>query len=273
MNDEFDGPRLRQALGRLAADEPELGFSPGEVLLAGRSRRRRTRAMAGTALAVAAVVATAVAVPATLWASGPSAAPSGQVAVSGPPSPVLAPTPTPTGSPSTAPFDKPPCERPTDDQWNAHLAYEARVRSVLPKIDGTLTSNINREDTGCSTRKANLAITRGKSVGAVSATTERSPGIYRSTLTRSPCVGAPQGACSLTRRGVVLIQVSRTSRFGAQATAAEYLDVTASWPDDTTVEVFAATEAVHEQINPQLSAVPLTEQQLIDLALNPKLRS
>lgn len=294
MNEDIVGSDVHHALDRLTDSEPWLGFTPAGVIAAGRRRRHRhTLAVGGTWLAAVAFIAAAVAVPTATWSNEPSTNTPMNAGGSGTASsqqPTPAPSPSePSSDPQARPDSRgqapaptgaktPSCPVRTVQQWNAHLAFEAKVRSLLPEISGTMTSQFSRTDRVCVSEAKAVwwTVTRGAGMGEVQGSVGRQtqPDLYRRWQQRSPCAGFANSmsTCSFTRHGQALVFVSHVWSAPSQG-GSEEIRVQAIWSDNSGVSL-SASSAVHGSAKtPPLSAAPLTELELIDLALNPVLRS
>lgn len=115
------------------------------------------------------------------------------------------------------------------------------------------------------------------------------PDQYRQWQQQDPCAGYPnsESTCSFTRHGEALVYV--THRSGtlspprttpptalskpAVAIHEEQIQVFALWPDGSGVSLSESTAKHDAAAGPALGTLPLTEQQMVEVALNPSLRS
>lgn len=298
MDEHSTGTDVRDAFTRLTDDGPMPGFTAAGVISVGRQRRRRhALAVGGTSLAVVVVIAAAVVLPATLWSRAPSTdtpahAGSGS-AVAPQPSPSLSGTSGRGSAP--IPAKTPSCPVQTDARWQQHLAFEAKLRRLLPPINGTMTSEFSRPDHACfgEAQVAWWTITSGAKAGELQASASGpgpvKPDQYRQWQQQDPCAGYPssESTCSFTRHGEALVYV--THRSGtlspprttpptalskpAVAIHEEQIQVFALWPDGSGVSLSESTAKHDAAGRPALGTLPLTEQQMVEVALNPSLRS
>lgn len=257
---------LRAALARVVEDGPPPSRDVGEVLRRGRQwKRRRHAAVAGslaaTTLAVVAVGSLTLGPTQRQTASGPSGTSSGL-------------TPAAGASPTEPSLSD--CHSPDSAYLARRQAFYTRVHIALSEADGTVGKPVRAEGDECVVADEQIAtwpVHRAGQTGSVYVNVSRlDEKEYQSAKSETRCANssAEQSCESTTVSGGGLLMVTHATSHNTQPPGEEW-DIRYVRPDRVIVNVTDTSTDDYSQKG--LGTAPLTREQAIALATDPKLTS